>query len=45
MRKYNVQRFGEPTWQRLVKAVGYSAGGANMSLARKIARRHKAGGT
>ena len=43
-RNYNVQRFGEPTWQRLVEAVGHPAGGANMAVARDIARRHKAGG-
>ena len=39
-RNYNVQRFGEPTWQRLVEAVGDPAGGGNMALAREIARRH-----
>ena len=44
-RKYNVKRFGEPTWQWLVEAVGDPAGGANMTLARDIARRHKTGGT
>ena len=43
-RKYNVKRFGEPTWQKLVEAVGHPAGGANMALARDIARKHKAGG-
>ena len=42
-RNYNVKRFGEPTWRRLVEAVGDPAGGANMSLARDIAGRHKAG--
>ena len=41
MRNYNVERFGEPTWQQLVEAVGHPAGGANMALARNIARRHK----
>ena len=45
MRNYNVKRFGEPTWQNLVEAVGHPAGGANMALARKIARKHKARGT
>ena len=44
MRNYNVERFGEPTWQRLVEAVGHPAGGANMALARDIARRHRAVG-
>ena len=43
-RNYNVKRFGEPTWQKLVEVVGHSAGGANMTAARDIARRHKAGG-
>ena len=43
-RNYNVKRFGEPTWQALVKAVGDPAGGANMALAREMATRHKAGG-
>ena len=43
-RNYNVKRFGEPTWQRLVEAVSHPAGGGNMALARDIARRHKAGG-
>ena len=45
MRNYNVKRFGEPTWQRLVEAVGHPAGGGNIMLARTIARRHKAAGT
>ena len=45
MRNYNVERFGEPTWRQLVEALGHSAGGINVVLARKIARRHKAGGT
>ena len=43
-RNYNVEKFGEPTWRWLVKAVGDPAGGANMALARDIARKHKAGG-
>ena len=43
-KNYNVNKFGEPTWQRLVEAVGHPAGGADMALARKIARNHKAGG-
>ena len=44
MRNYNVEKFGEPTWQRLVEAVGHPAGGDNMALARKVAMRHKTGG-
>ena len=43
-RNYKVEKFGEPTWQRLVEAVGNPAGGEDMALARKIAGRHKAGG-
>ena len=43
-RNYNVKKFGEPTWQMLVKAVGDPAGGANMALARNLARKHKAKG-
>ena len=42
MKNYNVERFGEPTWQQLVEAVGHPAGGANMTLARNIVKRHKA---
>ena len=43
-RNYNLKRFGEPTWQKLVDAVNSPAGGANRALAIDIARRHKAGG-
>ena len=43
-RNYNVKKFGEPTWRRLVEVVGHPAGGANMALARDVARKHKAGG-
>ena len=43
-RNYDVGKFGEPTWRRLVEAVSSPAGGANMALARDMARRHKAGG-
>jgi len=43
-RSYNVKRFGEPTWQRLVEAVAHPAGGANTAVARDIARKHKSGG-
>ena len=39
-RNYNVGRFGEPTWQRLVEAVGHPAGGGNMEVARRIAMKH-----
>ena len=40
-KNYDVERFGEPTWQWLVDAVGDPAGGAHMALAKNIARRHK----
>ena len=43
-RNYNVRKFGEPTWQKLVEAVNSPAGGANTALARGIAGRHQAGG-
>ena len=43
-KNYNVKRFGEPTWQRLVEAVGDPAGGENMALATDLASRHKVGG-
>ena len=38
---YNVNRFGEPTWLKLVEVVANKAGGENTSLAEDIARRHK----
>ena len=41
-RNFDVKKFGEPTWQKLVKAVGHPAGGANTALAQEIAGRHKA---
>ena len=40
-RNYNVERFGEPTWAKLVEAVRHSAGGGNSSLAMEIARKHQ----
>ena len=40
-KNYNVKRFGEPTWVKLVEAVSDSAGGGNPSLAVDIAKRHK----
>ena len=43
-RNYNVTKFGEPTWQWLVEAVGHPAGGENMAHARDMAGRHKARG-
>ena len=43
-RNYNVKKFGQPTWQRLVEAVSHPVGGANVALATKIAENHKARG-
>jgi len=40
-RNYNMDRFGEPTWVKLVKAVDNPAGGGNHDLAMKIARAHE----
>ena len=37
-RNYNVARFGEPTWQAVVKVVAHPAGGDNCALALSIAR-------
>ena len=41
-KNYNVKKFGPPTWKSLVDAAGHPAGGANMALAEKIAKSHKA---
>ena len=35
-----MERFGEPTWRRLVEAVKDKVGGNNPALAQKIARDH-----
>ena len=40
-KNYNVKRFGDPTWMKLVEAVSHSAGGGTPSLGMEIARRHK----
>ena len=40
-RNYNVKKFGEPSWQRLVEAVGDPAGGTNPALANQIAEKHR----
>ena len=37
-----MKRFGEPSWQRLVEAVGDPAGGANPAVANQIAEKHRA---
>ena len=42
-KKYNVQKFGPPTWRMLVKAVDRPAGGNDHNLAKKIAANHPVG--
>ena len=42
-KKYNVERFGPPTWRMLVKAVDMESGGNDHELAKRIASRHPAG--
>ena len=37
---YNVQRFGQPSWQLLVKAVRDPAGGDNQALADTVAAKY-----
>ena len=39
---YNVDKFGPPTWQMLVKGVHSPAGGNDYTLAKKIADNHPA---
>ena len=41
--KYNVERFGPPTWRMLVEAVDKKSGGNNHDLAKEIASNHPAG--
>lgn len=41
--KYNVERFGPPTWKMLVEAVDKNTGGNNHDLAMEIASNHPAG--
>ena len=38
---YNVKRFGEPTWQAVVKVVADPAGGDNHARALSIAKKHQ----
>ena len=38
---YNVERFGEPSWKLLVKAVSDPAGGSDRALAESIAQKHQ----
>ena len=38
--RYNIQKYGPPTWRKLVEAVDSPAGGNNHALAKKIAKDH-----
>ena len=38
--RYNVQKYGPPTWRKLVEAVDSPAGGNNHALAKIIAEHH-----
>ena len=40
---YNVEKFGVPTWRKLVEAVDSEAGGDNHALAVKIASKYPSG--
>ena len=39
-RNYNTERFGEPSWEMLARAVGHRSGGNNTALAQEIAKIH-----
>ena len=41
--RYNVEKYGLPTWRRLVEAVDNPAGGNNHALAKTIASNHPTG--
>ena len=41
--KYSTDRFGLPTWRKLVEAVDRKGGGNNHQLAKEIASKHPAG--
>ena len=42
-KSYNIERFGEPSWELLAGAVAHHSGGNNPALAEDIRKRH--GGT
>ncbi len=44
-KRYDVQRFGVPSWKKLVEVVGARMGGANSSIASEIADDHPMKGT
>ena len=41
--RYDTERYGVPTWRRLVEAVDNPAGGNNHELAKTIASKHTSG--
>ena len=41
--KYNTEKYGPPTWQKLVEAVDDPTGGDNHALAKTIASHHPTG--
>ena len=42
-KKYDVQKYGPPTWRMLAEAVDRKRGGNNHELAKKIASKHPSG--
>ena len=43
-KRYNTEKFGEPSWQSVVRVVAHPAAGDDRELAAKIARDHPAQG-
>ena len=41
--KYNIERFGSPTWRKLVETIDNPTGGNNHRLAKTVASRHPMG--
>ena len=41
--RYDVKRFGPPTWKRLIEAINSRVGGNNLALAKKITLSHQRG--
>ena len=39
-RNYDTQRFGMPTWKKLVEAIKARTGGGNTALTQRIAEKH-----
>ena len=40
-KNYDTERFGQPSWELLARAVRHSAGGNDSALAEKLANRYK----